>query len=104
MRGLSNKLDRSTCSLLATIIPAMNRLETLGLGHNPLRSGGAVQLIKALCGHTRLRILVLVGTNIGEEDCECLFEMLASSQSLTHLYVQDNNLSSASVDHIISRL
>ena len=45
-----NKLDGSACDLLAKTVPSMSRLEELWLGGNPLGSGGAVEVIKALCG------------------------------------------------------
>ena len=45
-----NKLDGSACDLLAKAVPSMTRLEELSLGSNPIGSGGAVEVIKALCG------------------------------------------------------
>ena len=44
-----NKLDGSACDLLAKAVPSMTRLEVLWLDGNPIGSGGAVEVIKALC-------------------------------------------------------
>ena len=46
----NNKLDGSACDLLAKAVPSMSRLEEFRLGYNPIRRGGAVEVIKALCG------------------------------------------------------
>ena len=45
-----NTLDGSACDLLAMAVPSMSRLGELYLGRNPIGSGGAVEVIKALCG------------------------------------------------------
>ena len=42
-----NKLDKIACDLLAKGVPSLYWLEKLGLGNNPLGSGGAVEVIKA---------------------------------------------------------
>ena len=91
-----NKLDGSACDLLAKAIPSMSRLEKLWLGGNPIGSGGAVEVIKALCG-SGVKQLSLYNTGIGEPDCEALCELLKSSHSLQHLHIDQNNLSSESV-------
>ena len=98
-----NKLDGSVCDLLAKALPSMSRLEDLWLGHNPIGSGGAVEVIKALCG-SGLKQLWLYKTGIGEPDCEALCELLKSSHSLQHLNIPRNNLSSESVASIITGL
>ncbi len=98
------QLDRKACDFLAIIIPTMISLEELDLVNNPLNSGGGAELIKALSGLPRLKSLGLYWTHIGQKDCECLSELLASSQKLTGLSLRDNKLSSTSVDHIISGL
>ena len=64
-----NKLDGSACDLLAKVVPSMSRLEDLSLGGNPICSGGAVEMIKALCG-SGVKQLWLWKTGIGEPDCE----------------------------------
>ena len=43
-----NKLDGSACNLLDKAVPSMSRLEVLWLEGNPIGSGGAVEVIKAL--------------------------------------------------------
>ena len=96
-----NELDGSACDLLAKAVPSMSRLEELNLGANPIGSGGAVEVIKALCG---VKQLSLDSTGIGEPDCEALCELLKSSHSLQHLSIEDNNLSSESVASIITGL
>ena len=100
---LSNKLDGSACDLLAKAVPSMTRLEELGLGWNPIGNGGAVEVIKALCG-SGVKELRLRNTEIGEPDCEALCELLKSSHSLKHLLIAPNNLSSESVASIITGL
>ena len=100
--GLSiNKLDGSACDLLAKAVSSMSRLEVLWLGGNPIGSGGAVEVTKALCG-SGVKELGLHDTGIGEPDCEALCELLKSSHSLQHLGL--NNLSSESVASIITGL
>ena len=98
-----NKLDGSACDLLAKVVPLMSRLERLWLGGNPIGSGGAVEVIKALCG-SGVKQLRLYNTGIGEPDCEALCELLKSSHSLQHLHIFHNNLSSESVASIITGL
>ena len=98
-----NKLDGSACDLLAKAVPSMTRLEELRLQHNPLGSGGAVEVIKALCG-SEVKQLWLANTGIGVPDCEALCELLKSSHSLEYLAIQLNNLSSESVASIITGL
>ena len=99
----SNKLDGSTCDLLAKVVPSMTRLEVLWLSWNPIGIGGAVEVIKALCG-SGVKLLWLNNTGIGEPDCEALCELLKSSPSLQHLRIDQNNLSSASIASIITGL
>ena len=98
-----NKLDRSGCDLLAKAVPSMTRLEELWLGHNPIGSAGAVEVIKALCG-SGVKQLLLHNTGIGEPDCEAVCELLKSSHLLQRLYTDQNNLSSESVASIITGL
>ena len=78
----------------------MSRLEKLLLGYNPIGSGGAVELIKALCG-SGMKELWLNNTEIGEPDCEALCELLKSSHLLQNFDIDQNNLSSESVASII---
>ena len=98
-----NKLDGSACDLLAKAVPSMTRLEELRLGYNPLRRGGAVEVIKALCG-SGVKRLRLLDTEIGEPDCEALCELLKSSHSFQYLHIDHNNLSPDSVASIITGL
>ena len=98
-----NKLDWSACDLLAKAVPSMSRLEVLWLAGNPIGSGGAVEVIKALCG-SGVKQLSLYNTGIWEPDCEALCELLKSSHSLQHLDIDLNNLSSESVVSIITGL
>ena len=98
-----NKLDGRACDLLANAVPSMCRLDELWLGENPIGSGGAVKVIKALCG-SGVKLLSLWSTGIGEPDCEALCELLKSSHSLQLLRIGLNNLSSESVACIITRL
>ena len=99
----NNKLDGNACDLLAKAVPSVTRLENLWLFGNPIGSGGAVGVIKALCG-SGVKELLLYNTGIGEPDCEALCELLKSSPSLQCLGIQRNNLSSESVASIITGL
>ena len=74
----SNKLDGSACDLLAKAVPSMSGLEELVLGNSPIGSGGAVGMVKALCG-TGVKQLSLPNTWIGMPDCEALCELLLQS-------------------------
>ena len=98
-----NKLDGSACDLLAKAVPSMSRLEVLWLRGSPIGSGGAVEVIKALCG-SGVKHLSLWHTGIGEPDCEALCELLKSSHSLQLLDIDHNHLSSESVASIITGL
>ena len=108
----SNKLNGSACDLLAKTIPLMSRLEELYLGGNPIGSGGAVEVTKALCDSglnqsdcgSIVKGLWLYNTGIGEPDCEALCVLLKSSHSLQHLDIHQNKLSSESVASIITGL
>ena len=98
-----NKLDGRACDLLAKVVPSMSRLEELWLSHNPIGSGGAVEVIKSLCG-SGVKELLLYNTGIGGPDCEALSELLRSTHSLERLHIDQNNLSSESVASIITGL
>ena len=98
-----NKLDGRACDLLAKVVPSISRLEELWLHNNPIGSGGAVEVIKSLCG-SGVKDLWLYNTGIGGPDCEALSELLQSTHSLEWLYIDQNNLSSESVASIITGL
>ena len=98
-----NKLDGNACDLLAKAVPSMSRLEVLWLGGNPIGSGGAVKVIKALCG-SGVKQLLLHNTGIRMPDCEALCELLKSSNSLQRLHIDRNNFSSEGVTSILSGL
>ena len=97
-----NKLDGRACDLLAMVVPSMARLEVLWLSRNPIRSGGAVEVIKSLCG-SGVKQLWLYNTGIGGPDSEAFSELLQSTHSF-ELYIEENNLSSESVASIITGL
>ena len=97
------KLDKNACDLLAKAVPSMSELRTLSLSDNLIGSGGAVEVIRALCG-SGVEYLNLDNTGIGEPDCEALCELLKSSHSFQYLYIPQNNLSSESVASIITGL
>ena len=103
----NNKLDGSACDLLAKAVPSMSRLEQLLLGHNPIGSGGAVKLIKALCG-SGVKELRLGNTGIGEPECEALCELLKSSHSrnttLAHLSLASNTIGEEGVTAVARML
>ena len=97
-----NNLDGNACDLLAKAVPSMSRLESLQLDGNPIGSGGAVEVIKALCG-SGVKELELHNAGIGEPDCAALCELLKSTHSLQQLDIY-LNLSSESVASIITGL
>ena len=98
-----NKLDGSACDLLAKAVPSMSSLRRLWLSFNPIESGGAVKVIKALC-YGEVKELLLDNTGIGVPDCEALCELLKSNCSLEELKTCENNFSSESVASIITGL
>ena len=98
-----NKLDGRACDLLAKAVPSLSRLEKLWLHDNPIGSGGAVEVIKSLCG-SGVKQLWLYNTGIGGPDCEALSELLQSTHSLEWLHIEQNNLSLESVASIITGL
>ena len=98
-----SKLDKSACDLLAKAVPSMSELRIILLSGNPIGSGGAVELIKALCG-SGVESLNLPNTGIGEPDCEALCELLKSSHSFQYLNIHLNNFSSENVASIITGL
>ena len=96
----TNELDANTCDLLAKAVPEMPLLEVLDFYYNPtIGNGGAVSLIRSLYT-SKVKTLMLSDTGIGEEDCECLSELSKSNHYLECLTVEDNNLSSESVEMI----
>ena len=98
-----NKLDGRACDLLGKVAPSMSRLEDLWLYHNPIGSGGAMEMIKSLCG-SGVKRLWLHDTGIGGPDCEALSELLQSTHSLEWLCIEQNNLSSESVASVVTGL
>ena len=98
-----NKLDGSACDLLAKTVQSIFRLDVLWLSDNPIGSGGAVEVIRALCS-SRVKQLWLSNTGIGVPDCQALCKLLKSSHSIQYLYIHQNNLSSESVASIITGL
>ena len=98
-----NQLDGSACDLLAKAVLSMSSLEKLRLDENPIGSGGAVEVIKALCG-SKMQRLRLQHTGIDLPDCVALCELLKSSHSLQSLRIDQNNLSSECIASIITGL
>ena len=98
-----NKLERNACDLLAKAVPSMSRLRRLWLSYNPIESGGAMEVIKALHG-SGVKQLWLDNAGIGVPDCKALCELLKSSHSLEELKIYGNYLSSESVASIITGL
>ena len=101
----NNNLDRTAVDHIAKTIPHMPQLEEFKLNRNrDIQRGGAVSLVSVLRDHKALKCLDLYGTNIGEEDCEQLAQLLSSSQCLEELQVSENSLSSDSVHILFKRL
>ena len=98
--GMTSKSIQSFVNIPPHILQYMRVME---LSCNKLDSGGAVEVIKALCG-SGVKQLWLYNTGIGEPDCEALCELLKSSHSLQHLHIDMNKLSSESVASIITGL
>ena len=100
----SIKLDGSACDLLAKAVPSMSRLEGLWLSYNPIGSGGAVEVIKALCG-SGVKKLKLYNTGIGVPDCEALCKLLTSSHStLEDLNIAHNTIGEEGVTAVAKML
>ena len=99
----SSTLDGRACDMLAKVVPSISRLEELLFPNNSIGSGGAVEVIKSLCG-SGVKRLRLFNTGIGGPDCEALSELLQSTHSLERLDIDQNNLSSESVASIITGL
>ena len=94
----NNNLDRTAVDYIAKTILYAPQLEVLDLSHNPnIRRSGAESLVTVLCDHKALKSLSLYATNIGEEDCAQLGQLLSSSQCLEKLDVSGNSLSSDSI-------
>ena len=74
-----NKLDGSMCDLL---VPSMSRLEVLWLSHNPIGIGGAVEVIKSLCGSVVKRLWLGLGDQIVRH-CQNCFSPLTLLNGLT---------------------
>ena len=98
-----NKVDGRACDLLAKVVPSMSRLEELWLNRNEIGHGGAVKVIKSLCG-SEVKQLLLYKVGIGGQDCEALSELLRSTPSLEWLHIGQNNLSSESVTNVMTGL
>ena len=99
-----NKLDRRACNRLAKSISSMSSLRKLWLSNNPIGSGGAVEVIKALRG-SKVKQLLMWETEIGVSDCEALCELLRSENcSLEELIINGNYLSRDSLVNIITGL
>ena len=98
-----NQLDRSACDLLAKVIPSLFMLEEIRLSNNPIESGGAVEVIKALYG-TGVKQLFLHRAGIGVKDSDALCELLKSSNSVQTISISQNKLSSESLASIITGL
>ena len=101
----SNKLDNTCLNNLSKVIPFLTSLKELILSRNSsIGDGGAVKLIKTLSQYkTPLKRLHLYSTNIGEEDCASLTDLIANSE-LEELNVRYNDLSSNSVTSIMKGL
>ena len=105
LKFISNKLDNTCLNNLSKAIPFLTSLKELILSQNcTIGEGGAVKLIKTLFQYkTPLKRLRLDRTNIGEEDCASLTDLIANSE-LEELNVHGNSLSSNSVTSIMKGL
>jgi len=87
------------CSCIIILVEVLFRSIIL----TPIGCGGAVEVIKSLCGGG-VRLLWLDRTGIGGPDCEELSKLLQSTHSLEWLCIDHNNLSAESVASIITGL
>ena len=99
-----NRLDMRALKAFCEVVPKLENLQLLSLWENPIGRGGAVEVLKCLSHHkTPLKALDLSDTYIGEEDCEQLAAVIASSP-IESLDISLNNLSSSSVAYVMSGL
>ena len=75
--------NRNITNVLADAVPEIHSLKELSI-FSPIIHGGAVKLLQALhTSNTTLSHLDLSNSNIGDEDCEFVGKLLATSTSLT---------------------
>ena len=98
-----NKLDESACDLLAKVVPSMTRLEKLELGYNQIESGGAVEMIKALCD-SGVKQLNMQDNPIGVEGASSMSDMLQHNTSLEELTLCDDSIGEEGVHQLINSL
>ena len=83
-----SKLDKKALDLLSQVVPALSKLEVLYLSYNPIREGGAVELMRSLSHYkTPLKKLYLQETSLGEEDIQALCEVLADNHIIELLAI-----------------
>ena len=99
-----SKLTSEVCNHLSEQSDLLHHLLHLDLYNNPIGGGGAVNLITSLAKFSTIRELHLMKTGIGFEDCKALSELLASSKHIEVLDIEENNISSDSVQLIVDGL
>ena len=97
-------LDRRGCELLAEGVQRMPCLERLELtGNEGIGCGGAVQLVSSLHS-SKLRELMMDGTDISDPDFDCLARYIHSTTSLEELRIGGNEISVESIDSLCRAL
>ena len=100
-----NKLDGNALNTFCGFIPKLAKLQVLSLRGNPVGKGGAVEVFKCLHYYkTPLKELNFGCTGVGEEDCAQLALLIANTDTLERLVIEDNSLSSNSVASIMEGL
>ena len=102
--GSCNKLDDTDMKIFCELIPKLTSLMKLDLGGNSIGCGNAVQILKCLLNHKiPLKTLNLDSTDVGEEDCIIISELIAHNE-LETLWIGCNDLTSNSVASIMQGL
>ena len=100
-----NKLDVNALNVFSEFVPKLAKLQELSLQGNPIGKGGAVEVFKSLHHYkTPLKELNFGGTGVGEEDCAQLALLIANTDTLEILDIEENSLSSNSVASIMEGL
>ena len=101
---VASQLTSRICDRLCQDTGLLQHLLYLDLYGNPIGRGGAVNLITSLTKFSTIRELHLAETGIGFEDCKAFSELLASSKCIEVIDIEENNISSDSIQLIVDGL
>ncbi|KAJ8341206.1 hypothetical protein SKAU_G00334970 [Synaphobranchus kaupii] len=86
----NNRITHRSMVHLAKILPLVNTLETVNLGHNNLQNDGIRLLKESLIANRSIRRLGLVHTRVSCEGAVTLAEFIAESRQILRLDVRKN--------------